>query len=65
MDLYGRIGSGTVIRLHFLMILSSYQAKKFLESFEADKISHLAPAHYEVFVKSGNYMVKHYKGDVI
>ena len=41
------------------------QAKKFLESFEADKISHLAPAHYEVFVKSGNYMVKHYKGDVI
>tara|TARA_B100000287_G_scaffold432308_1_gene491318 strand:+ start:50 stop:421 length:372 start_codon:yes stop_codon:yes gene_type:complete len=41
------------------------KAKKFLESFEADKISHLAPAHYEVFVKSGNYMVKHYKGDVI
>jgi len=41
------------------------QATKFLNSFDAKKISHVAPANYDVFVKSGNYMIQHYGGDVL
>ena len=41
------------------------QAVKFLDSFDAKSISEVAPANYDVFIKSGNYMIKHYKGDVI
>ena len=41
------------------------QATKFLNSFDAKKISQVAPANYDVFVKSGNYMIQHYGGDVL
>jgi len=41
------------------------QATKFLDSFDAKTISQVAPMNYDVFIKSGNYMIKHYKGDVI
>jgi len=41
------------------------QAKKFLDSFNAKTVSDVETQHYDVFIKSGNYMVKHYKGDVI
>ena len=41
------------------------QATKFLNSFDAKKISQVAPVNYDVFVKSGNYMIQHYGGDVL
>ena len=41
------------------------QAVKFLDSFDAKTISEVCPTKYDVFIKSGNYMIKHYKGDVI
>jgi len=28
-------------------------------------VSEVAPANYEVFIKSGEYLIKHYQGDVI
>ena len=40
-------------------------AVEFLNSFDAKTISQIAPESYDVFIKSGNYMIKHYKGDVI
>jgi hypothetical protein len=41
------------------------KAIDFLNSFDAETISDISPAHYEVFVKSGEYLIKHYQGDVI
>ena len=41
------------------------KATKFLYSFGAKTISQVAPANYDVFVKSGNYMIQHYGGDVL
>ena len=41
------------------------KATKFLYSFDAKTISQVAPANYDVFVKSGNYMIQHYGGDVL
>tara|TARA_R110002051_G_C8448033_1_gene456272 strand:- start:7 stop:405 length:399 start_codon:yes stop_codon:yes gene_type:complete len=41
------------------------KATKFLDSFDAKKISQVAPANYDVFVTSGEYMVKQYGGDPI
>ena len=41
------------------------KAIKFLDSFDANTISQVAPANYDVFVTSGEYMVKQYGGDVI
>jgi len=41
------------------------KAKKFLDGFDAKSISEVAPANYDVFIKSGNYMVNHHKGDVL
>ena len=41
------------------------QATKFLNSFDAKKISQIAPANYDVFVKSGNYLIQQYYGDVL
>jgi len=41
------------------------QATKFLDSFDAKSISQVAPANYDVFIKSGEYMVKQYGGDPI
>ena len=41
------------------------KAIKFLDSFDANTISQVAPANYGVFVTSGEYMVKQYGGDVI
>tara|TARA_R100001086_G_C11694529_1_gene219567 strand:- start:27 stop:401 length:375 start_codon:yes stop_codon:yes gene_type:complete len=41
------------------------KATKFLYSFGAKTISQVAPVNYDVFVKSGNYMIQHYGGDVL
>ena len=41
------------------------RAKQFLDSFDAKSISEVAPVNYEVFIKSGEYLVKQFKGDVI
>tara|TARA_Y100001951_G_scaffold7867_1_gene4999 strand:+ start:936 stop:1298 length:363 start_codon:yes stop_codon:yes gene_type:complete len=41
------------------------KARKFLDSFDAKSISEVAPASYDIFMKSGTYMVNHHKGDVI
>mgnify|MGYP003673013488 FL=1 len=41
------------------------KAIKFLDSFDAKTISQVAPANYDVFVTSGEYMVKQYGGDPI
>ena len=41
------------------------KATKFLDSFDAKTLSQVAPANYDVFVTSGEYMVKQYGGDVI
>jgi len=41
------------------------KAIKFLDSFDANTISQVAPANYDVFVTSGEYMVKQYGGDPI
>ena len=41
------------------------KAIKFLDSFDAKTLSQVAPANYDVFVTSGEYMVKQYGGDVI
>ena len=41
------------------------QATKFLDSFDAKTISRVAPANYDVFVTSGEYMVKQFGGDPI
>jgi hypothetical protein len=41
------------------------KAKKFLDGFDAKSISEVAPANYDVFIKRGNYMVNHHKGDVL
>ena len=38
---------------------------KFLDSFDAKTLSQVAPANYDVFVTSGEYMVKQYGGDPI
>ena len=41
------------------------KATTFLYSFGAKTISQVAPVNYDVFVKSGNYMIQHYGGDVL
>jgi len=41
------------------------KAIKFLDSFDAKTLSQVAPANYDVFVTSGEYMVKQYGGDPI
>jgi hypothetical protein len=41
------------------------KAKKFLDSFDAKTLSQVAPANYDVFVTSGEYMVKQFGGDPI
>ena len=41
------------------------KAVKFLDSFDAKTLSQVAPANYDVFVTSGEYMVKQYGGDPI
>jgi Cdc6-like AAA superfamily ATPase len=41
------------------------KAEEFLDSFEAKSISTVAPSHYDVFIKSGEYLVKQYQGDII
>ena len=41
------------------------KATKFLYSFGAKTISQVASVNYDVFVKSGNYMIQHYGGDVL
>ena len=41
------------------------KAKKFLGSFDAKTLSQVAPANYDVFVTSGEYMVKQFGGDPI
>jgi len=41
------------------------KAKKFLDSFDAKSISEVAPANYDVFIQTGEYMVNHHKGDVL
>ena len=41
------------------------KAEQFLDSFDAKSISQIAPANYEVFIKSGESLIKQYKGDVL
>jgi hypothetical protein len=41
------------------------KAIKFLDSFDAKTLSQVAPANYDVFVTSGEYMVKQFGGDPI
>ena len=41
------------------------KAIKFLDSFDANTLSQVAPANYDVFVTSGEYMVKQFGGDPI
>ena len=41
------------------------QATKFLNSFDAKTLSQVAPANYDVFVTSGEYMVKQFGGNPI
>jgi len=41
------------------------KAISFMDSFDAKTVSEVAPANYEVFIKSGEYLIKHYQGDVI
>ena len=48
-----------------LLKCGSSKAKKFLDSFDANHLSQVAPANYDVFVKSGEYMIKQYGGDPI
>ena len=41
------------------------KAKQFLDSFDAKSVSQVEPVNYDVFIKSGEYLIKQYKGDVI
>ena len=41
------------------------KAISFMDSFHPKTVSEVAPANYEFFIKSGEYLIKHYQGDVI